>query len=419
MEVRMHLDTLSSGSLPPGSPFQTISQRLQLETEKIQLAMKARIEAAKTDEAGWTKEREDAHAADLKSLDALERRITRAAADEDMMRTLEGHPGFAPAVQRAVGVRGKSLGATVVTSADFKAFLDYAKKSSRFDSPNFEVKAALLSDGLVPPDVAPIVPGPTRRLLVGALFAQTTTISNAVTYNRETAFTNNAGAVAEAQPKPESDVTLTPIVEPVRKYAHFITASKEALEDIPQIQGYIDGRLRYGLALKIDDALVNGSTTPPSLVGVLNRTGLSAAVTQGAGESAADAILRQVAAVTVASGLLPDALVVNPADWAAIIAGKNTAGDYYGPGPFTPPGPPTLWGLNVAVSQSIAAKTVLVGSFKQGAALAWRETITISVSNSHSDYFVRNLVAILAEARLALLVTMPEAFGKVTLVTTP
>ena len=65
---------------------------------------------------------------------------------------------------------------------------------------------------------------------------------------------------------------LTPIVEPVRKYAHWITIRKEALEDIAGIRSFIDSRLRYGLALEDRQRALNGSATPPSLVGLFNRT---------------------------------------------------------------------------------------------------------------------------------------------------
>ena len=147
----------------------------------------------------------------------------------------------------------------------------------------------------------------------------------------------------------------------------------------------------------------------------MNRPGLSATVVQGAApDTIADAILRQITAVEVASGLPADGIVMHPNDWTPVLAGKDTQGQYYGNGPFAT-GPTTLWGLPVAITPGIAENTVLVGAFKTGAQLLWRESMSVSVSNSHSDYFVRNLVAVLIEARLAMLVTMPEAFGKVTL----
>jgi hypothetical protein len=40
----------------------------------------------------------------------------------------------------------------------------------------------------------------------------------------------------------------------------------------------------------------------------------------------------------------------------------------------------------------------------------------IYTTDSHSDYFIRNLFVILAEERVALVVFRPSAFAKVTLV---
>ena len=38
----------------------------------------------------------------------------------------------------------------------------------------------------------------------------------------------------------------------------------------------------------------------------------------------------------------------------------------------------------------------------------------MQASNSHQDYFIKNLTAIRAEERIALAVMVPAAFGKVT-----
>jgi len=133
---------------------------------------------------------------------------------------------------------------------------------------------------------------------------------------------------------------LTPVVETVRKYAHWLTISKEALSDIDGVQSFIDSRLRFGLAAAIDSALLNGSLTPPSLVGLLNRTGLSTTVVQGvAPDTIVDAILRQAAAVEVGSGLPADGLVIHPNDWTQVLASKDSQGQYYGNGPFAAPAP--------------------------------------------------------------------------------
>ena len=62
----------------------------------------------------------------------------------------------------------------------------------------------------------------------------------------------------------------------------------------------------------------------------------------------------------------------------------------------------------------MAAGTALVGAFKTAAQLFRKGGLRVEASNSHSDFFTKNLVAIRAEERLALAVYRSAAFGTVT-----
>jgi len=73
-----------------------------------------------------------------------------------------------------------------------------------------------------------------------------------------------------------------------------------------------------------------------------------------------------------------------------------------------------LWGMPVAVTPVIAVGTALVGAFASAAQVFYRGALRVEASNSHQDFFIKNLVAIRAEQRLALAVYRPEAFGTVT-----
>ena len=66
------------------------------------------------------------------------------------------------------------------------------------------------------------------------------------------------------------------------------------------------------------------------------------------------------------------------------------------------------------MTPSIVANTALVGAFKQAAQVFRKGGIRVEASNSHADFFIKNLVAIRAEERLALAVYRPGAIGKVT-----
>jgi HK97 family phage major capsid protein len=69
-----------------------------------------------------------------------------------------------------------------------------------------------------------------------------------------------------------------------------------------------------------------------------------------------------------------------------------------------------LWGLPVVESDGMSRGDFLVGAFRLAATLFDREEAAILVSTEDQDNFVKNLVTILAEERLALAITRPTAF---------
>lgn len=271
---------------------------------------------------------------------------------------------------------------------------------------------------LVVPDYRPgIIPGATRQLTIADLIAPGTTDSNLITYMVETAYTNAADTVAEAATKPESTLTFDAVSDPVRKIAHWLPCTEEVLDDVPQLRSYIDARLRLGVQLAEDDQLLNGTTTAPDIVGIRNRTGLATDVVRTDPETNADALARQISALTVATGIPPTGIVIHPTNWLTILLSKTDTGEYIGVGPFGRVVAPTLWNLPVAVSPVITAGTALVGAFRTAAQIFRKGGINVAITNSHQDYFIKNLVAIRAEERLALAVYRPGAFGEVTSLT--
>jgi hypothetical protein len=105
---------------------------------------------------------------------------------------------------------------------------------------------------------------------------------------------------------------------------------------------------------------------------------------------------------------------MNPTDWLVVQLLKASDGTYIGDAPFMRPVAPTLWGLPVAVTPAMAAGVALVGAFRSASQTFRKGGIRVAATNSHQDFFVKNLVAIRAEERLALAVYRPGAFGEVT-----
>lgn len=296
---------------------------------------------------------------------------------------------------------------------------------ARYSSGPVELKAETLTGitapaggaGLLIPDyVRGILPQLFQPPTVRALLLAGQTDSIYVKYPVETLATNAAAAVAEGADKPQSVLRFEQTTDEVKKIATWIAVSNEMLDDVPQLQSYIDGRLRVFIAQEVDDQILNGSGSGANLLGIRNRVGLTADVTQGGSESAIDAIHRQITAIMTASFVMPDGIVIHPSDWEDVVLTKaEGSGTYLGANPFAPVQTRTLWGLRVVVTTQIPAGTALVGAFGTMAQFFTRGGISVDMSNSHDDFFIKNLVAIRAEERGALAVYRPSAFGEVIL----
>lgn len=341
----------------------------------------------------------------------------------DRQPTGAGQPG-APG-------KGKTIGEQFVGAGDYQAWLKRVAPNGRIAdnakgliSPPVGFKDLLTgaSDtsggALVYSDqTSIIVPYGRRPLTLMDVITQGTTDSDVVEYVRVTAETNNAENVAEATAtgdgsgaKPESAMTLARITEPVKTTAHWIPATKRALSDAGQLRTLIDNFLRFGLMEEWEDQAISGDGSGE------NFTGLD--TVSGTQDQAYDTNLlvttrKAKTKVRTVGRRIPTAYLFNPADWETIQLLRDDSGGA-GTGQFlfgSPTGlqAQTLWGLPVVECEAVPSGWGWVGDFRQ--MVYWsREQASIQVSDSHSDFFVRNLIAILAEQRGALGVLKPNAF---------
>lgn len=318
--------------------------------------------------------------------------------------------------------RAKSLGEAFVKSDGYKSLLDRGLHGSwSTGSIDIEGKALLSTTGagadtaggaLIVPDFEPgILSKLFQRLTVADLMASGTTASNLVRYMRETIATSGAAGVAEGAAKPESSLEFDAVDEPVKKIATFMPVTDEMIEDVPQLESYINARLALFVQIEEERQLLNGAGTN-ELVGLVSRIpaankGLRKA---GANVTDADHIFRAISRVREAF-LEPDAIVMHPNDWEGIVLLKDAQNQYLGPGPFSAEAGRTLWGLRVVVTTAVAEAQPIVGAFSTAAQVYRKGGLSVEASNSHASYFVENKTAIRAEERLALAVYRPEAFA--------
>lgn len=322
----------------------------------------------------------------------------------------------------------KSIGAAFIQSEAYRA-LKAKGFTGRFSSGPVEMsyggsKATVTESAspIVTIDTRPGIQGiPTWPLRVADLFAPGTTTSTTVRYLEEVSEVNAAAGTAEGGAKPESTIVFDAVDATVGKIATFLPVSDEMLEDVDQMESFLNERLGLFVRRTEDSDLLNGAGTP-TVKGILQFSGIQSGSALSLDvDSSIDAIFRAMTAVQVTGLYEPDGIVVNPTDWASIRLMKDNNKQYYSGGPFTGaygnPGagaPNDLWGLPVISTTAIAQGTCLVGAFRTAAQIFRKRGLTVEMSNSHNDFFQKDLTAIRAEIREALAVYRQSAFFKIT-----
>ncbi|MBC3213860.1 phage major capsid protein [Serratia fonticola] len=254
-----------------------------------------------------------------------------------------------------------------------------------------------------------VMPG-LRRLVIRDLLAQGRISSNSLEYVREKLFTNNAAPVKEKAQKPESDLTFSKETANVKTIAHWIQASRQVMDDAPMLQSYVNNRLLFGLAFKEEDQLLNGDGTGDNLTGI-NAVATAYDTTLNAtGDTRADMIAHAIYQVTE-SEFNASGIILNPRDWHNIALLKDNEGRYIfgGPQAFTSN---IMWGLPVVPTRAQAQNTFTVGGFDLASQVWDRMDATVEVSREDRDNFVKNMLTILCEERLALAHYRPQALIK-------
>lgn len=254
-----------------------------------------------------------------------------------------------------------------------------------------------------------IMPG-VRRLTIRDLLAQGRISSNSLEYVREEVFTNNADVVAEKALKPESDITFSKQTANVKTIAHWVQASRQVMDDAPMLQSYVNNRLMYGLALKEEGQLLNGDGSGDNLEGLNKVATAYDTALNVTGDTRADIIAHAIYQVTE-SEFSASGIVLNPRDWHNIALLKDNEGRYLfgGPQAFTSN---IMWGLPVVPTKAQASGTFTVGGFDMASQVWDRMDATVEVSREDRDNFVKNMLTILCEERLALAHYRPTAIIK-------
>jgi len=320
---------------------------------------------------------------------------------------------FSPAERKAV----LSLGDAYVKSEEFgrAAAAKFRGVTEGYEfkaEPTVIDEATALANLVIAQRVNQIEPLASFPATVADLLPVIPTGANAVSYYTETSETHTIAGASEGAEKGNFTLAGAQVSDEVEVIAGMAAVTRQTLEDAPFMAGFVNTRMTKALRVVEENEIIDGNGTSPQLNGILART--TSVQAQGT-DTVFDAIYKAADKCFTAGGYFADGIVINPTDWQPLALAKDANDRYYGTGPFAAAVGETLWGLKVVRSNVITASTVLVGAFGSGAFLARNGGVTIRTSDSHSDYFKKNKIAVLIEERVALGVPAPLAFCELTL----
>jgi HK97 family phage major capsid protein len=177
----------------------------------------------------------------------------------------------------------------------------------------------------------------------------------------------------------------------------------------------------------VERQLLRGSAGGDEVQGLLTSRGVPVFTAGTALGSVAEQLFKAANSMRGSAFVEPDWIVVSPTDYEKLRLGKDNSGQFYAGGPFSGSygvgqggaaspqitgSPDLLWGKPTYVTPLIGSGTALIGT-RSGAQVWSRGGLTVEASTSHDQHFVKDLVAIRAERRLALTVYRNSAYVEV------
>ena len=256
-----------------------------------------------------------------------------------------------------------------------------------------------------------------RPINVVDFIPQYSTALDNIRYMLETTFTNNAVETAEATATTAADaigegaLALTEQSNPVEWLPTFIPVTIQQLEDVDGAFDYVENRLVYMVRARLDSQVLVGNGTTPNILGTNSVTGIN---TQAKGaDPTPDAVYKAFRAIRGTGFAEPSVLFAHPNDWQDVRLLRTADGQYLWGAPADT-GPDRIWGVRVVQTAAATEHTMTCGDYASYSGLYTKRGITIDVSDSHSFYFPRGLVAIRASLRAAMVHFRASAFATVT-----
>lgn len=301
------------------------------------------------------------------------------------------------AESRSVPTKGaaetRSMGEIFTESEVFKTYPGRGTSSRlQIEDRALPMTLGSLADGLPRPqriDLTPIeVVSPILSLIGNVPVSQ-----NSVETIVWAKTAGGAEVVPEGSLKPSMEFAPTVDSFVLDTIAVWTSATRQLLEDAPAIRAKIDSELRREVVRKMESeatAVLAGATLPTT-----SGATLLAGIRKGIG-------------VVQAAGFTPNAVLLNPSDFADLDI------EVFGSTLLGPSRSGSFWGIRPVPSNDQPVGTVTVGDFSTAIQRYVRSGVSLYITDSHADLFLKNVFVLLAEARAKTVVTRPDALVTVT-----
>jgi len=222
---------------------------------------------------------------------------------------------------------------------------------------------------------------------------------------------------AENTASNQSDFDLVETYVNVERLCTHMIVSKDLLDDVPALTSFITNHMPKRVKTLEDQQILFGSGTTPQIQGI---TGVATAFAAGSFATAIPAaneidVLRVALANLNVAFYSPSAILMHPTDVAIIDTLKTSStreylGNNYLVSRDSSTGLMSIAGIPIIQNTAMTAGYFCIGDFNDAAEIVDRKKLTIQMSDSHSDYFIKNMICISFEERIALPIYYNGAF---------
>lgn len=211
--------------------------------------------------------------------------------------------------------------------------------------------------------------------------------------------------VPEGGLKPSMTAKVKTTTITAGKVALTAKVTTEVLQDIPQLEKEIEAEIINKIGLKEEDGIFNGTGSDGQIKGVgdtmpaFSLTGLEVAKSPNMYDAIVAAYTQIVSVSNMAYS--PNAVRMNPVDYANMQLTKNDNGDYIRPFKI---GDELITGLRVIQDPNVKLGSFQMGDFRY---LFIRDYVVLSLSIGwENDDFTKNLVTVLGEKDCLLILNL-------------